>query len=264
MAEVRGEIEEQLKWQKAQQDAEQIAKGLESQIKTAADLDRIAKERGFHVQDTGLFLRDEPIDGLGPAPEISSQAFTLAEGTPTKALRVSRGWVFAVVTGKQDPYLPQLAEVQTKVRDDLTRERAAEIAKNKAAEIAASLKAASDFAAAAKKAGLEVKTTELVARGSALPDIGISPDIDKVAFALPQGGVSDPIATPQGTAIVRVVEKEAVTDEQIASGSDQTRTELIDQRRDRLFSGYMVKAKEKLKIQINQETLAGALAPAVR
>ena len=264
MAEVRGEIEEQLKWQKAQQDAEQIAKGLESQIKTAADLDRIAKERGFHVQDTGLFLRDEPIDGLGPAPEISSQAFTLAEGTPTKALRVSRGWVFAVVTGKQDPYLPQLAEVQTKVRDDLTRERAAEIAKNKAAEIAASLKAASDFTAAAKKAGLEVKTTELVARGSALPDIGISAEIDKVAFALPQGGVSDPIATPQGTAIVRVVEKEAVTDEQIASGSDQTRTELLDQRRDRLFSGYMVKAKEKLKIQINQETLAGALAPAVR
>ena len=262
LAEVRPEIEDQLKWQKAQQEAETIAKGLESQIKTAADLDRIAKERGYHVQDTGLFLRDEPIDGLGPSPEISAQAFTLAEGTPTKALRVSRGWVFAVVTGKQDPYLPQLAEVQAKVRDDLTRERAAEVAKAKAAEIAAMLKAAPDFAAAAKKAGLEVKTTELIARGAALPDIGISADVDKVAFALPQGGISNAVATPQGTAIVRVAEKEAVTDAQIAGGMDQTRQELVTQRRDRLFSGYMVKAKEKLKIEINQETLAQAMTPA--
>jgi parvulin-like peptidyl-prolyl isomerase len=83
-----------------------------------------------------------------------------------------------------------------------------------------------------------------------------------VAFALPPGGVSDPIVTPQGTAIVRVVEKETVGDAQIAAGRDPLREELVNQRRDRFFSGYMVKAKEQLNIQINQETLARAVAPA--
>jgi hypothetical protein len=73
--------------------------------------------------------------------------------------------------------------------------------------------------------------------------------------------VSDPIATPQGTAIVRVAEKEAVTDAQIAAGMDQTREELVNQRRDRFFGGYMAKAKETLKISINQETLARAMGP---
>jgi peptidyl-prolyl cis-trans isomerase D len=262
LAEVRAELEDQLKWQRAQQEAERIAKGLESQLKTTADLDRIAKERGFHVQDTGLFLRDEPIDGLGPSPEVAAQAFQLAEGAVTPALRVSRGWVFASVTGKQDPYVPQLDEVRERVREDLTRERAADIAKSKANEIAATLKAASDFAAAAKRVGLEVKPTELVARGTALPDIGISPEIDKIAFSLPPGGVSDPIVTPQGTAIVRVAEKETVSDAQIAAGRDQLRDELVNQRRDRFFSGYMVKAKEQLKIEINQDTLQRAVAPA--
>jgi peptidyl-prolyl cis-trans isomerase D len=262
LAEVRPEIEDQLKWQRAQAQAEQIAKGLEAQMKTTADLDRIAKERSFHVQDTGLFLRDEPIDGLGPSPEVSAQAFQLAEGSVSPALRVSRGWVFAAVIGKQDPYLPQLAEVQDRVREDLTRERAADIAKSKAGEIAVGLKAATDFAAAAKRVGLEVKTTELIARGAALPDIGISAEVDKVAFALPPGGVSDPVVTPQGTAIVRVVEKEAVTDAQIAAGRDALRDELANQRRDRFFSGYMVKAKEQLNIQINQDTLTRAMAPA--
>jgi peptidyl-prolyl cis-trans isomerase D len=262
LAEVRTEIEEQLKWQKAQQQAESIAKGLEAQMKTAGDLDRIAKERGFHVQDTSAFLRDEPIDGIGPAPEVAAQAFQLADGAVSPALRVSRGWVFATVIGKEEPRLPQLAEVRDRVRDDLTRERAAELAKNKAAEIAAMLKGASDFAAAAKKAGLEVKSTELITRGSPIPDVGISAEIDNVAFALPVNGVSDPISTPQGTAIVRVTEKEAVTDAQVAGGMDQVREELLNQRRDRFFSGYMAEAKKKLAIAINQETLQRAVGPA--
>jgi parvulin-like peptidyl-prolyl isomerase len=109
-----------------------------------------------------------------------------------------------------------------------------------------------------------VKTTELVARGSTLPDIGVSPDIDKAAFALPEGGISDPVATPQGTAIVRVAGKEGVTDQQIAAGMDLLRDELVNQRRDRLFGGYMSKAKENLKIQVHPEAVARAMEPARR
>jgi peptidyl-prolyl cis-trans isomerase D len=262
LADVRAEIEDQLRWQKAQQQAEQTAKALETQLKTRADLDRIAKERGYHVQDTGAFLRDEPIDGLGPSPEVSAQAFQLADGAVSPALRVAKGWVFIAVTGKEDPRVPQLAEVRERVRDDLVREKAAELAKSKAGEIAAMLKRAGDFAAAAKKAGLEVKPTELIPRNSPLPDIGVSAEIDAVVFGLPVGAVSDPISTPQGTAIVRVVEKADVTEEQIAAGLDQTREELVNQRRDRFFSGYMLEAKKKLKIEINQETLARAVGPA--
>jgi peptidyl-prolyl cis-trans isomerase D len=262
LEQVRTEIEDQLKWQKAQQEAESLAKSLESQMKTAPDLDRIAKEKGFHVQETGAFLRDDPIDGLGPAPEVSAQAFQLADGAVSPALRVSRGWVFATVTGKEEPRLPQLAEVRDRVRDDVIRERAAELAKSRAAEIAATLKSASDFAGAVKKAGLEVKTTELIARGSPIPDLGVSADVDKVAFSLPPNGVSDPITTPQGTAIVRVTEKTSVADAELGTGVDTLREELVNQRRDRFFSGFMAEAKKKLSIQINQETLQRAMGPA--
>jgi peptidyl-prolyl cis-trans isomerase D len=262
LEEVRPEIEDQLKWQKAQEQAETIAKTLEGQVKTTEDLTRVAKERGLHVQDTVAFLRDEPIDGLGPAPEVSAQAFQLADGAVSPALRVSRGWVLASVIGKEEPRVPELAEVRDRVRDDVTRVRAAELAKSKAAEIAAMLKASSDFAAAAAKAGLEVKPTELIPRGSPIPDLGVSPDVDAVAFALPEGGVSDPITTPQGTAIVRVAAKEGVTDAQVATGMDQMRDELVNQRRDRFFSGYMVEAKKNLEIAINQETLQRAVGPA--
>jgi peptidyl-prolyl cis-trans isomerase D len=211
LAEVHAELEDQLKWQKAQAESERIAKSLEATTKTPADLDKVAKERNLTVVETGLVAADEPIQGVGAQPELSGRLFGMKEGEVTPAMRVATGWVFATVTGRQDSYVPQLAEVKAKVADDVRQEKAAEMAKQRATAIAADLKNAKDFAAAVKRAGLEVKTTELVARGSAIPDLGISEAVDAAAFALPQGGVSDAISTPTGTAVIRVVEKVGVT-----------------------------------------------------
>jgi peptidyl-prolyl cis-trans isomerase D len=256
LTEVRAEIEEQLKWQRAQAEAEKTAKSLEGTIKTQADLELIAAERGMQVTETGMIQLAEPIQGVGSQPELSGRLFGMKEGDVTPAMRVATGWVFATVTGRQDAYIPKLDEVKARVTDDVKQEKAIEMAKQRAAAIAAELKSAKDFTAAAKRAGLEVKTTELVTRGAAIPDLGISESIDAVAFSLPQGGVSDAITTPTGTAIVRVAEKVNVTDAEIESGRDQLREELINQRRDKFFGAYMQKAKQGLTITTREDTLA--------
>ena len=256
IAEVHAELEDQLKWQKAQAEAERIAKSLEATTKTPADLDKVAKERNLAVVETSLIASDEPIQGVGAQPELSGRVFGMKEGEVTPAMRVATGWVFATVTGRQDSYLPQLAEVKAKVADDVRQEKAAEMAKQRATAIATDLKNAKDFAAAVKRAGLEVKTTELVARGTAIPDLGISEAVDAAAFALPQGGVSDAITTPTGTAVIRVVEKVGVTDAEVESGKDVLRDELVNVRRDKFFGTYMQKAKSGLKVNIKQDTLA--------
>ncbi|MEP6782932.1 MAG: peptidylprolyl isomerase [Acidobacteriota bacterium] len=256
LADVKAEIEDQLKWQKAQAEAEKVAKSLEPTIKTAADLDRVAKEKNMVVTESGLILSADPLPGIGTQPEFAGRLFGMKEGEVTPAMRVATGWVFGTVTGRQDPYIPKLDEVKTKVADDVKAEKAAELAKQRAASIATELKGAKDFAAAAKKNGLDVKTTELIARGAAIPDLGISEAIDNAAFSLPQGGVSDAITTPTGTAIVRVAEKVDVTDAEIASGKDELRDELVNARRDKFFGAYMQKARTGLKITTREDTLA--------
>ena len=185
----------------------------------------------------------------------------MKDGEVTPAMRVSRGWVFASPAGTQDSYLPQLAEVADRVREDATRDKAAELLKSRAGAIAADLKKATDFAAAAKKAGFEVKTTELLARGGALPDIGANADVDKAVFVLPVGGVTDAITTPSGSVIARVAERTDVTDAQIAEGRDTLRDELTNQRRNVFFSAYMAKAKTGLNIGIKQDVLAQVMGP---
>lgn len=261
VADVKPEIIDQLKWQKAQQQAEQIGKAMESAIKSAADMEKVAKERGITVVESPFFLRDEPIGDLGAAPDVANRAFTMKDGEVTPVLRVSRGWVFATPAGKQDSYIPQLTEVTDRVRDDVIRDKAAELLKTRAAAIAADLKKAPDFAAAVKKAGFEVKTSELIARGGSLPDIGPNAEVETAVFGAAPGTVTDAITTATGAVIVRVAEKADVTEQQIADGRDALREELTGQRRDQFFSAYMAKAKTALKIDIKQDVLAQIMGP---
>ncbi len=252
---VRQQITDQLAFQKAQTRAGDLATSLENQIQKPSDLDKAAAAQGLRVQETGFFLRDEPIMGLGPSPEASAEAFNLAEGQVSPAVRVSRGYVFMTVTGTQAPYIPKLADVRDKVREDIVKEKAKELAQQKATAIAAALKSAPDFEKAAKAAGYDVKTTDLIARGQAFPEIGVSPQVDKVAFSLPVNSVSDPIPTDAGTAIVKVLEKKDVTPAELAAAKDQLQDELLNDRRNRFFSAYMLKAKQGMKISVNREAL---------
>ena len=88
-----------------------------------------------------------------------------------------------------------------------------------------------------------------------MPDLGVSPAVEQAAFSLPEGAVSEPIATDTGTAIVKVVEKKEVTPAEWQAAKDQFRDQLLTERRNRFFSAYMVKAKQRMKIEVNREVL---------
>jgi parvulin-like peptidyl-prolyl isomerase len=163
-----------------------------------------------------------------------------------------------MLVAKQDPYVPKLDEVKDRVRDEVVKQKARELSKQKAAEIAAKLRNAPDFEKAAKAAGLEAKTTDLLTRDSPIPDLGAAAPVEDAAFKMPVGSVSDPIATDAGTAVIKVLDKKEVTDADWASNKDKFRDEFLNDRRNRFFSAYMVKAKQKMKIAVNREALQRA------
>jgi peptidyl-prolyl cis-trans isomerase D len=258
LAEVRQQLTDQLAYQRAQAQAADLAQNLEKQISKPADLDKVAKAQGLTVQESGFFARDEPILGLGPAPEAANKAFDMQTNEVSGALRASRGFVFETLVAKQDPYVPKVDEVKERVRDEVVKQKARDLSKQKAAEIAAKLKSAPDFEKAAKAAGVEAKTTDLITQDSPIPDLGVAPAVEDAAFKLPVGAVSDPIATDNGTAVIKIVEKKSVTPEEWTSSKDRFREELLTDRRNRFFSAYMVKAKQKMKIEVNRESLQRA------
>jgi parvulin-like peptidyl-prolyl isomerase len=182
----------------------------------------------------------------------------MKQGDVSGPIRSSRGFVFETFVAKQDPYVPKLDEVKDRVHDEAVKQKAKDLSKQKAADLAAKLKAAGDFEKAAKAAGFDAKTTELITRDAPIPDLGVAPAVDDAAFKLPVGGVSDPIATDNGTAIVKVLEKQEVSAGDWANAKDRFREELLTDRRNRFFGAYMVKAKQKMKIEVNRESLQRA------
>lgn len=258
--EVKPQIEDQLKWERAQAQATRMAESASTDIKKPADIERVGKTRGFTVSESGFFQRDEPITGIGFAPEVGAWAFQLGEEEVSPPVRTSQGFVIIAVTGRQDSYVPKLDEVADKVREDVTVRKALEAATLRAAAVAQEASRNGDLARAAKAAGLTVQTSELVARGTALPEVGISATVDQAAFALPAGGVSQAITTETAAVVVKVIEKKDVTQAEIEAGREALRQELIAERRNRFFSAYMTKAKQRMKIEINREALQQIIA----
>ena len=257
---VRAQIQEQLALQLADQRIDEQAAQVASRIKDLADLEPVARELQLMVQESGFFQRTDPVPGLGAAPQVASTAFTLQGTAASQPIGTARGPVFIAVAERKDPYVPMLDEVKDRVREDLIRTKATEMSRQRASAIAAALKSSKDFAAAAKAQGVEAKETSLVTRGSALPDIGMSAEVDRVAFTLPAGSVSDPIQTNDSTVIVRVAERDDVTPEELRQGQEAFRAELLNERRARFFSAYMGKAREKMKVDVKSDVLRRVLA----
>jgi peptidyl-prolyl cis-trans isomerase D len=259
LEEVRAQIEDQIKWERAQNEAQRIVDEVAPLLKTPADLDTVAKSRGLTVGESTLFAREEPITGIGMAPAVAERAFEMKDGEVSEAIRTPQGFAFITLTGTQAARIPSLEEVKGRVREDVVKKKAIEAARRNAAAAAPKLKSG-DFAAAAKSAGLTAEATDLLARGAAIPQAGVSPAIDAAAFSLPVGGVSDPITTDTGAVVIKVVEKKDVTPEELSAGKQQLRDELRSERKNRFYSAYMTKAREQMKININREALAQVIA----
>ena len=153
---------------------------------------------GWTSGSPGCSSRTDPVDALGVQPELAAAMFALKEGERQRAAARRPGLGRSATVSGPPGCLrarPRRSEGPRPRRRRPRQGRGAGQAARRRHR-APSLKTAKDFAATAKKHSLEVKPTELLARGAAIPDIGMSEEVDAAAFSLPVNGVSDPISTP--------------------------------------------------------------------
>lgn len=258
---VRASIVDLLKQESADSRANALADAMALEITTAADMDAAASRRGLEPQESAFAAPGEPILGLGFSSEVTARAFQLAEGQVDGPILTPTGPAFVTVTGIQDPYVPSLEEVETRLRDDVIRRKAYQAAQARAAEVVALLTPTPDaeFDAAAQEAGLDVNTSELLARGSAIPGIGLSPAVEAGAFAMQVGETSAPLLTGNTAVVVRLLERQEASDADFDLERETLRSQLTAERQNQFFSAYMEKAKTKLLIDIDMTAFAQAI-----
>lgn len=256
LAQVAPQIEDQIRTEKAQTEAQGLADQMAKEISAPSDLDKVARAHGLTVGDSGLFSRDEPLAGLGFAPAVAASAFTLSQGKVSGLLRTNTGFAFIALTEIKSSYVPQLNEVKDKVREDVVRLKALDVAKTKAAAMS---RASGDFSAAAKAAGAEVRTTDFITRDSAYPEIGVNSAVDAVAFNLKPGDTSAPIVTDTAIVVAHVKDKQEIDPAKMLADRDTLRDQLLTERRQEFFAAYMAKARQSMKVTFNEAALKSVL-----
>ena len=256
--EVRESIVDLLKQESADARASALAEAMAAEITTAADMDDAARRRGLEPQVTGFVSPGEPILGLGFSSEVTARAFQLGQGQVAGPIQTPTGPAFVTVVGIQDPSIPPLEEVEARVRDDVIRKKAFAAAQARAAEVATLLQTADDFTQAAETEDLEVSTSDAIARGAAVPGVGLNAAVEAVAFSLSAGQTSDPVLTGNSAVILHVHERQEATAADFQATRETLRNDMIAEQQGQFYAAYLENVKARIRIDVRLDVFAQA------
>jgi peptidyl-prolyl cis-trans isomerase D len=100
-------------------------------------------------------------------------------------------------------------------------------------------KSENDLAKAAKAVGATVKTSDLVGLTGQVPDLGQVGQVAPQLFDMVVGNISGPINAQRTGVVAKLTDRQEPTADEIAKNLDQTRDELLQQRRSDAFNVFM-------------------------
>jgi peptidyl-prolyl cis-trans isomerase D len=252
----RKRIEAQLQDSKSRELASQKAEAVVKGLKANQTLEQIATAQGLAVK------KSEPLQlgkGVAPltSPVLLSQAFELkAKETSKDGFQAGAGAAFFRVEEILPSKVPELAEVKEDVKKDLIRFQAREKAREAAKALAADA-GRTDLAKAAARAKFSrTETKGLVGRGQAFVEIPQNTVLEDQAFDLPEKKISEPLDTPTGVAVVRLIEKKSSDEAALVQQRESIKDSLVAAKKDRLFSSYLQTLTDRYPITRNAEALA--------
>lgn len=212
---VRAAIVETLKTQQGRQVAMHKAEEAHEQLLDGKDLGAIAAAYGVSVQTPRPFSLHEPIEGLGERPELVKEAFATDAGEAGEIMTFPSGYIIFTVEEHVPSAIPELDAIRGRVEQDLRRERAAGLAKERAEVLRAKIKSAADLEMVAAEDRLAVGRSGDVARRSPyVNEIGNAEALKEAAFRLTlDAPVAPTVFEVDGDAIIAVLEERIPADE---------------------------------------------------
>jgi peptidyl-prolyl cis-trans isomerase D len=194
-----------------------------------------------------------------------AKAFEAKQGDPPQSASTGEGYAIFQVTGIQAAHAPTFADWKTHVLDDYRDEQLPQLMNAKTKDLADKAKASGDLAKAAKEAGATVKTSDLVGPDGQVPDLGQVAQVAPQLMDMPVGAISGPISAERNGVVAKILDKQEPSADDIAKNFDQTRDQLLEQKRSDAFnvflSGIMADYKKNNRIRLNAKAQQGPQIP---
>ncbi|PYU18799.1 MAG: hypothetical protein DMG30_26480 [Acidobacteria bacterium] len=250
----------------AQRQAEDLSGQISAEIRRSGrvSIDDLAKKFNLKFGQTPPLEANKPILEVGNSPELTETIFRLRPGDDSAAIRTDKGYVVISVKEDQPAHPATLAEVRDRVLADYRREKAADLAKSRAEELAQRAKSGEDLAKAAKPLGLEAKTSDLFSRTGSISDLGGAAQLGP-AFSLAAGQTSDAVPLGADWAVYRVLERQPANPADLAKQRQDIQQQLLDARHTMAFEAFRTaldnRTRQEGKFKLNVENLKRITTP---
>ncbi len=246
--EVKDSIKTPLLLSKADKQASDLADQLSATIRRSnkTSLDDLAKQFHLTVAETRPVAATDPVLELGNSQEAKEAIFRLHQGELSLPTRTDRGYVVLSVKEILPTHQGSLEEVRDKVVAELKLEKATEMARAKAEDLAKRVKAGEKFAAAAKALGLEPKTSDLFARNGSVSGAASGKQLS-AAFQMKSGEVGAPLNLGSNWLVYRVAEKEVPNPADFEKQKKDLTEQVLQTKRNMAFEAFRTALEARLK-----------------
>lgn len=190
-------------------------------IRAGADFGAVAKEVS---EDPATARAGGELGWIGPGelvPAFEQVAFALKPGEASPPVRTPFGYHLIRVLEVEEAQKTALKGAAAGIRAKLQAEKRARQLRARAEEAAEALRGAKAFAEEARRLGLAVREVGPLAKGDPVEGLGRVAEVEEAVFQLAVGGTSEFLETPQGYAIVRVLDRQEAHTPPLAAIRDE-------------------------------------------
>jgi peptidyl-prolyl cis-trans isomerase D len=263
--EVKDELAKEVRAQsvsdKMQTAGDQLHAELVKSPKSAAE---IAKKYNAEAITMPSAAPGEAIPGLGVNPEIDQSLATMKVNDVSPLVNLPNNRLAVAVLNSRTPGRPaEFNEVQAQIRDKRTNDRAAQVAGDRAKDLAERVKKGEDIAKLAKSMQLDVTNSSMFGRVDSIDGLGPAATLED-AFSAPVGGVLGPLVIQGRSVVARVSEKSAADMAALPVEHDSIMQSLKQKKaQDRnalLMDGILEKLTAEGKVVVNRKEIQNLVA----
>jgi peptidyl-prolyl cis-trans isomerase D len=260
--EVKDSIRAPMMLTKTDEDASKIADQLAAAIRKSNRTPLADLARDFHLEvaQTRAVAATDPLIELGNSSEAKDTIFRLREGEVSQPIRTDRGYVVLSLKQVTPAHQASLDEVRDKIVASLKQEKAQELARQKADELAKRIKNGEKFDAAAKALGLDPKTSDDFSRAGSIAGVGSGKQLS-AAFNMKAGEVSAPQNIGTNWLIYRVESKIEPNPADFEKQKKDLSEQVLNDKRGLAYeafrSGLEQRLKQEGKLKLMPEKLKG-------
>jgi peptidyl-prolyl cis-trans isomerase D len=247
LAQAAPKIRERLAVENAERAARARAEELKPLLQAAPDFMAEAKKLGVNAVETRLPRMPAP-SGMPRGESMEEAAFDLAIGGISNPVKTPAGFVVMKVIEHIPAAVPPLAEIRDDVAAAVKRQKAEDVARERAKQLAAEAKTG-DFVAAAKKAGAQ--TGEAARFSRVKPAEKLPGDAMLAALQTVVNGVTDPVRSPQGYYVLKVLERTPADLAELDKEREKVRGELTTAKQTQAWESWVGAARGASKIEIS-------------